>query len=495
MDNLNEKIANATKWSAFAELGAKIVLPIVNMILARILTPQAFGIVATITVVISFAEIFQDAGFQKYIIQHEFISEESYNKSATVAFWTNLFISIILWMLIVIFRDNIAILIGEPQLGFEVVIAGISLPIFSFSSIQISHYRRNFAYKKLFQVRIITAFIPLLITVPLALIFKNHWALIIGTIARNGIQTLVLYQGTAWKPKLFYSFKILREMLSFCMWTLLESISIWLTSNVSIFIVSKFLGTEIVGFYKTSIATVTSITGIVSAVTLNVLFSALSRLQNDEERLKRIFYDYQKIVAIFIIPMGAGIWLYSELFVKILLGDKWLSCADFIGIYAFVTSIAIVTNSFFSELYRAKGKPKISMLAQVLYLMLLIPSIIIASQHGFYVVAITTAMTMICFSIIHFIISKIYFKLNVTLMIGNLLAIIAVTGIMASLSLLLKGISHNIIWQIISIFICMFAYLLLIIVIPPFRNALKTSELTAKTYVKIINIIRKGCRK
>ena len=77
MDNkLYSKVGNATKWSAITEILSKIVTPISNMLLARILAPEAFGIVATITMITSFADVFTDAGFQKYIIQHQFKDEK-----------------------------------------------------------------------------------------------------------------------------------------------------------------------------------------------------------------------------------------------------------------------------------------------------------------------------------------------------------------------------------------------------------------------------------
>ena len=68
-ENLNTNIKQATKWSMFTEIASKLVTPITNSILARVLVPEAFGVVATLTMVVSFAEVFTDAGFQKYLIQ------------------------------------------------------------------------------------------------------------------------------------------------------------------------------------------------------------------------------------------------------------------------------------------------------------------------------------------------------------------------------------------------------------------------------------------
>lgn len=70
-DSLNKKIKTATKWSTVGEIAAKLVTPISSMVLARLLTPDAFGVVTTLTMIITFAEIFTDAGFQKYLVQHD----------------------------------------------------------------------------------------------------------------------------------------------------------------------------------------------------------------------------------------------------------------------------------------------------------------------------------------------------------------------------------------------------------------------------------------
>lgn len=87
--SLNSRVVNATKWSAIAEITAKISGPIVNILLARLLTPVQFGVVASITIITSFADIFTDAGFQKYVIQHEFGDKKTLNDYSDVAFTSN----------------------------------------------------------------------------------------------------------------------------------------------------------------------------------------------------------------------------------------------------------------------------------------------------------------------------------------------------------------------------------------------------------------------
>jgi PST family polysaccharide transporter len=175
VENINMKIVKATKWSTLTEVIVKMLSPITNMILARILTPEVFGIVASITMITSLAEIFADAGFQSYLVQHEFKNEEELNNSTTVAFWSNFAISCFIYILIFTTRNHIANMLRNPELGFAISIAGLNILLTAFSSIHIARYRRNFDFRTLFFIRIISSVVPFFVTIPIALIYKNYW--------------------------------------------------------------------------------------------------------------------------------------------------------------------------------------------------------------------------------------------------------------------------------------------------------------------------------
>ena len=150
--DFGKQIGRATKWSGITEIATKLIVPIVNMVLARLLTPEAFGVVATIMMVISFAELFTDAGFQKYIVQHEFRDEKELNNSTNVAFWTNLCFSALICAIIFLFREPVANLVGSPGLGNSISIASLLIILAAFSSIQMARYKRDFDFKTLFNL-------------------------------------------------------------------------------------------------------------------------------------------------------------------------------------------------------------------------------------------------------------------------------------------------------------------------------------------------------
>jgi len=121
--NLNKKIRLATKWSTTTEIISKLIVPITNMILARILAPEAFGVIATITMVISFTEMLTDSGFQKFIVQREFKDKREKHCNANVAFWSNLILSLSILVIIIIFNKQIAQMVGNSGLGYVLIIA------------------------------------------------------------------------------------------------------------------------------------------------------------------------------------------------------------------------------------------------------------------------------------------------------------------------------------------------------------------------------------
>lgn len=463
--SLNNKIIKATKWSMITEVIAKLIVPITNMILARILVPEAFGVVATITMITSFTDMFTDAGFQKYLIQNQFDNEEEKIISINVAFWTNIAISLILWILIILFSEAISQLVGNPGLNVEISIACVQLPLTSFSSIQMAIYRRNFEFKTLFFVRIVGTFIPLLITIPLALLGFNYWALIIGNICGQTFNAIFLTTKSKWKPKFIYKFAILKKMISFSIWSLIEAISIWFTVWIDSFIIGSFLNEYYLGLYKTSISMVNSIMAIVTASITPVLFSALSRLQNDEKAFKKMFYNVQKYVAYLVFPMALGGYLYRDFIRIILLGENWREASNIIGIWILTSAIVIVFSNFNSEVYRSKGLPKLSFISQLLHLVFLVPTCIISLKYGFWKFVYARSFIRLQGVVVGFIIMKYIMKFSIHNIFISTVKPMVCTAIMGGAAIILKQISNSLFWDITSILICIIVYLICVLFI------------------------------
>lgn len=461
---LSNKVKTATKWATIGEIAAKLVTPISSMVLARLLTPDAFGVVTTLAMVISFAEIFTDAGFQKYLVQHDFKDSQDRDESTNVAFWSNLIMSLLIWGIIAIFSAPLAALVGNPGLGHVLIIACVSIPLAAFSSIQMALFKRDLDFKTLARVRIISTIIPLVVTVPLAFWLRSYWALVFGTIAVNVVNAVLLTAYSKWKPRFYYSFDKLKEMFSFTVWSMFEAISIWLTGYVDVFIVGTMLSQYYLGLYKTSSTLVGQIMGLITSITTPILFSALSRLQNDENEFRRLFFKFQKIVGILVIPIGMCIFLFSDLATYLILGAQWSEASGFVGLWGLTSALTIVLAHYSSEVYRAKGRPKLSVLAQILHVVVLWPTILIAVKYDFETLYISRSLVRLELIVVNLCIMGIILKMPIKKMFTNILP--SCVAAVAMLIILLLPNQTSLWQEIMYIVLALLIYLTVIMLFP-----------------------------
>lgn len=481
MSELKQKVVKATKWSAITEFVAKLVTPITSMVLARLLTPADFGVMVTAIMVISFAEIFTDAGFQKYLIQRPFDSKQSLYEATNVAFISNLVLSITIWVVIIIFCEQIAELVGNKGRGDVIAVSCFCIPLSAFSSIQMALYKRALNFKLLFWVRSIGVLIPLVVTIPLALITRSYWSLIIGMIALQVSNAIILTYKSDWKPKLKYNSRLFKRMFSFSAWTIAESVSIWLTSYCDLFIVGKILNDYYLGIYQTSMTTVAQITSLFSAATTSVLYSSLSKAQDNDSEFTQILFKFQRLIGIILIPLSVGIFVFNDLITEVLLGSQWKEAALLIGIWGLTSGVKIVLSNYCSEVLRAKGKPKLSTLAQMIYFIFLLPIIYYGVHQSFETLCYLKAISRIFLIVPIMIITDVAVKISALKMIDNIKIPILASAIMGVLGYGLIYNNSSLIRELMAIIICIIAYFSIILIFKSTRKDCKT----------IVNMVRR----
>lgn len=471
-DNLNNKIVSATKWSAITEVMAKLVSPISSMVLARLLTPEAFGVVATLNMIIAFAEIFTDSGFQRYLIQREFNDEQEKDNYTNVAFWANLVMSFALWGIIAVFSEPLASLVGNPGLGHVLIVACSSIPLAAFSSIQMALFKREFDFRTLFWRRLAIIIVPLCVTIPLALWLRSYWALVFGTIVTNLVNALLLTIKSNWKPRRYFSFIQLKQMLSYCLWSITDSVLVWATNYIDIFFIGRALNAYYLGVYKTSISTVGQFTSLITASILPIVMPAISRLQDDIPEMRKTLLKFQKYTSVLLLPMGFGIFMFSDLITTIMLGSQWTEAAPFIGLWGLMEVITVVFARFCSNVYPAIGKPRVSVISQTLHLLFLIPAVIISGHYGFTALYITRSLIRLEGVFVNLIIVYILIKQSPWKMLTNIMPEFFSCLVMSGVGWLLLRISDGIVISFVWIAICAMAYFAVLCLFPTDRMML-----------------------
>lgn len=469
---MDTKVVAAAKWSLITEVLAKLITPITNIILAHILAPTAFGILATIMMVISFAEMLADAGFQKFLVQYEFENEEDKQRSVSVAFISNIVLASLLWFSIIIWRDDLASLVGNEGLGIPLAVMGGMLPLSAFSSIQMAMYRRSFNFKFLLSIRMITIITPLFVSIPMALLGFDYWSLIAGLLVAQLFTAIALCVRQKKFIPIYFSYRVFRNMFSFSAWSLAEAFSIWLTAWVDTFIISHFLNAYYLGVYKMPTAIVTTVMAIATSSMAPVLFAALSRHQHNQEEFEKTFLTFQRYMALFLVPLGVGMFVYQDFIVQILLGPQWQLAGIVLGSWALSSSLVTAISYLISEAFRAKGMPNISFLAQMLHLIVLIPVIYICVQYDFTTFVYARSIVRVQMIAVLLILLSIYVDMNAWRVIRNIKSYIIASLIVGIGSYLLLHVYNSMIWTIFCICISLISYLVVLYMFPTERVVL-----------------------
>lgn len=473
MENSNviKKTANAAKWSVITEVIAKCITPVTSMILARLLAPEAFGVLTTVLMVIAFAEVFVESGFQKYLVQHEFTDAKEEHLYMSVAFWTNLTLSFLLWGLLILFNGQIADLVGNPGKGHLLIVTGITIPLYSIIGIQSSKLKKDLNFRKLFFVRFYSSLVPLVVTIPLAIVGLDYWALIIGNIAGVLVNSVVLFIIGAFTPSLFFSWNYLHEMLKVGVWTLLNGLLVWMAVWIDAFLIGHYLSDYYLGLYKNSINIITSIFSLVSAAITPVLFSSLSKLQNDTPAFRKVFLTIQRALCFFMLPLATGLMLYNHLATEILLGDKWVEAGLIIGVNAIPIAFRAIFISLNGDVFRAKGYFSVPLYLEALDLIITIPLCYLALiYYGFWPFVYVRAFTKLLLFVPEIVLLNKYCSIKISFMIKNSYPYFCGCISMIAVFLLLNSCYSSLLWSIILIILCTTVYLICLLTIRFFER-------------------------
>lgn len=186
-----------------------------------------------------------------------------------------------------------------------------------------------------------------------------------------------------------------------------------------------------------------------------------------------MFFKFQKIVGMLVIPMGVGIFCFRDLITYLLLGSQWMEASMFIGLWGLTSSITIVLSHYSSEIYRAKGRPRLSVLAQVLHIVVLWPVILIAVKYGFETLYVSRVLVRLQLILVNIVIMYLVIKISPWKMFQNVLVSCLSAIIMGIIAYALLHITSDNWWQYMSIVICVLVYIIVILLFPKEREMLK----------------------
>lgn len=396
---INRKVITSNLiWRFLERFGAYIVSFVISVVLARILDPDTYGIVALMTVVITFLDVFVTGGFANSLIYDKNASEKDFN----TLFIFNIVFSIALYLVLFFTAPLIANYYDKPILAWLIRVAGISLLINGIKNLQYAFVAKRLEFKKFFYATIGGTIVSGIIGVVLAFFGFGAWALVVQGVANHFIDSLILWFVIKWRPKIEFSFELFKKHFSFGWKILVYKIIYNISNSVRQLAIGKKYTDSDLAFYNRG-KTYPNMIGqnIISSVN-SVMYPVLAKTQDDKKRFNEILERSFKINSFVMLPICVGFFCVAETFIYLLLGSKWLPCVPYVKIFCVVVFLNSV-EAIFSNGPMALGKSTASMILGILECVINIGLLVGAIPFGVMVIGYSMIISSAINCLIYFI--------------------------------------------------------------------------------------------
>jgi len=320
--DIKKTFIGGIKWTSFSSVLTSIIQIIKISILSRILDKSDFGLMAIVLIVMGFVRIFLDLGLNTAVIHKQNINNNEY----TSLFWLNIFISFVLYIILIVISPFISSFYNESQLTVIIPIISINLVIASFGSLFSIIEQKELNFKFLGLVQILNSFISMITAIYFSLngmgVYSLVWSMIIATIFTtliyfiNGIRKI--------KLKFHYSFIEIKPFLNIGLYQMGGQVINYFTREFDILIVGKIMGTEILGAYSLCKQLVMKPIMIINPILTKITGPLLAMLQNNKNKMKETYLNIVSLIAYINFPIYSLMILFSKQIILIIYGPEFL---------------------------------------------------------------------------------------------------------------------------------------------------------------------------
>ncbi len=384
MASLKQKTISGIGWSAVGGFSLQVLQFVILVILARLLSPEDFGLLGMILVFTGIATLFSELGFGAALIQKAELEEHHLSS----VFWLNLLVGLILAALVYMSAPWVASFYNEPRLTLLVRAISASFVIAGFGIVQKALMSRNMQFKLLTIIQLLSVFITGIITVLMAFSGYGVWSLVVQLISISFFSVLFLWLFGRWRPKFIFQIVALKDMISFSGNLLVAQVLNYSVRNFDYLLIGRYIGSSGLGFYTIAYKFMMLPINQVSSIIGRVMFPALSQIQDDDQRIKRIYLQANRIIGLLTIPLMCGMLVVARPLVLTVVGPNWEGAIPILQILCLV-GLKQPIGSTTGWLYKAKGRTDLMLRWNFIAMVITIVAFIIGIRWG--VIGIATA--------------------------------------------------------------------------------------------------------
>lgn len=372
--DLKKKTVGGFFWRFGERITSQAISFIISIILARLLLPQEYGIIALSMVFINIINVFAVSGLGTSLIQKKNADDLDFS----TMFYAGLVISLIVYVLLFLAAPYVAELYQNELVCPVLRMLGLAVPIQAINSIQQAFISRNLNFKSFFYATSVGTIVSGIVGVALAYWGWGVWALVGQQLSNYTVNTLTLNRIVRWKPQLIFSYGRFKELFSFGSKLMCANFLGTFFNELKSFIIGAKYSPGDLAFYNRGESLPALITNNINTTINAVLFPAISQLQNDREGVKRAIRRSMMISSFVMFPLLFMLATIADKIVLILLTERWMSCVPFMRVLCLGHCIAVLGTANLQAI-NALGRSDITLKLELV-------------KKPFYVVVICIAM-------------------------------------------------------------------------------------------------------
>ena len=349
--SLRKSAISGVKWSSISHFGRRGLSLLTTIILARLLTPADFGLVAMAAVVIGFIELFKDLGTATAVIQRK---DPSQGLLASV-FWLNAGFGFAATIVLYLLAPLLGVFYREPQVIPIMQVLSLSFLLSGLSNLQASLLERNLEFDKLARMEIGTALFAALVGITAAFLGQGAWSLVYQMLAGNFLGTLLFWSASRWRPSWQFDWPEIRSVMGFSLNLTGGNIFNYFARNADKLLIGRFLGGQDLGYYDLAYRLMQLPLQGISAVLSRVMFPLYSRMQDDAGRFGRTYLKVASAIALISFPLMLGLTALAGPIVRTLFGAAWAPMIPLLLILAPLGAVQSIATTV-GSIYTAKGR-------------------------------------------------------------------------------------------------------------------------------------------
>lgn len=354
--DLRKEVLSGLFWTYLERFGTQAVSFVVSIVIARILMPDDYGMIAIVLVFINLSNVFVQGGFGNALVQKKEVDERDYSS----VFWLSLGVSLLFYLILFVAAVWIAGFYNMPVLCPLLQVLGLRLPLTSFNTVQHAIVSRSMKFRIYFYSSLTGVVVSAAVGVCLAYAGAGVWSLVAQQLTNVVISTLAIFLSVKWFPRCIFDMERVKGLFSYG-WKLLAGgfIDAIYDDFRNLYVGKLYTAAEL-AYYSRGSSFPSLLVNNVNSSIMTVLFPALSKHQDDKDSVRSMVRRAIRVSSFVIIPLMFGLIAIAKPLVLLLLTEKWQPCVVFIQILCLDMVLKPIQTSNLQAIY-AMGRSDIGL--------------------------------------------------------------------------------------------------------------------------------------